>query len=349
MESEYLQSVPQTETATHVARAITSTSAVEPGAPQQPAAQASPAVIEKLRTLCGGQIIGTLGSGGMADVYLTWNPRLEVYRAIKVIKPGQNPALLERFETEIRIFAKLEHPNIVRCYGVSDWHSLPVVEMEYVSGTSIEGVLRKKGPLTTPQALSITILTCRALHYAHSQTITIYGKAYKGVIHRDIKPANIMLSRSGRVKLADFGIARPTEVSIHTLDSGNVVGTLPYLAPEQLEENAELTARTDVFALGATLYEMISGKRAFPQRDIQSLIKAKTFGKVEPLAVSPQVPKVLVDAIAKAMATEPSERYATADAFGKDLEKCLRAVGVRDGYSHLRQLADSLWGKAPAA
>ncbi|MBD3242708.1 MAG: protein kinase, partial [Chitinivibrionales bacterium] len=331
---QYLRAIPRNDTATFVIRKLV------PEAATGQQVRISAQVFEQFRTLSGGTIIQTLGSGGMADVYLIWNPRLEVYRAVKVIKPGQNPQLMERFETEIRIFSKLNHPNIVVCYGVGEWHGLPTVEMEYVHGTALESIQRKRGRLTPPQVLALGILTCRALHYAHNQVLTIYGKTYHGVIHRDIKPANIMLSRSGRIKLTDFGIARPGETSIHTGDAGHVVGTLPYLAPEQLDEDADLTARTDLYALGATLYELLTGSRAFPQRDVTSLIKAKTFGSIPPLKTDGGLPQRLVDTINRAMATEPQDRHENALVLCKELEKCMRELDVADGYAELKQLVD---------
>lgn len=303
---------------------------------------------EKFRSLSGGFIIGGLGSGGMADVYLVWNPRLEVYRAVKVIKPGQNKQLLERFETEIKIFSKLIHPNIVTCFGVGEWHGLPTVEMEFVYGTALESILKKKGPLTVPQALAVTILTCRALHYAHNQTITLYGQTHRGLVHRDIKPANILISRGGRVKLADFGIARPGAVSLHTIDAGQVVGTLPYLAPEQLDENGEISPRTDLYALGATLYEFIAGARAFPQRDITTLIKAKTFGTIGKLKKSETIPQELVDTLEKVMSQDPKLRHASAKDFADDLEKCLGLLKVTDAHAHLKELVDTFFKESAA-
>jgi len=298
--------------------------------------------IDEFRKLCGGTILRLLGSGGMADVYLIWNPRLEVYRAVKVLKPGQHSSILSRFETEIRIFSKLSHDNIVRCYSVNDWHSLPCVEMEYINGASFEDLLSRRPSFNGIITTVVGILVCRALSYAHRQVITIYGETYKGVIHRDIKPANILMSRSGRIKLTDFGIARPTTVSLHTMDTGNVVGTMPYLATEQLD-GGDITARADIYALGATLYEFLCGQRAFPQQDITALVKAKTMGEYAPLEPSETVPKNLIQCIDKAMAINPNERYQSAEEFGKDLEKVYRSLIKDNGYTHLRQLADEYW------
>jgi eukaryotic-like serine/threonine-protein kinase len=273
--------------------------------------------------LCGGRIIRVIGSGGMADVYLVWNPRLEVYRAVKVLKPDQSSLFQARFETEIRVLSKLLHPHIVQFYGVGEWHGLPYIEMEYVPGASMDDVYRKCTVLTAQEAMAVGIAVCRALHYAHTQATTLYGKTYRGVIHRDLKPANIMVSKSGRVKLADFGIARPGEVSLHTLDIGKVVGTLPYLAPEQLD-GSDITAASDIYALGATLYEFVSGERAFPQTDINALVTAKAGGRVKPLPS--HTPPGLVNIINRATALHANDRYATAQSMEKDLEKTLRPL-----------------------
>jgi CHASE2 domain-containing sensor protein len=295
------------------------------------------------RSVCGGSIIKMLGSGGMADVYLEWNPRLEVYRAVKVLKPGMPSTYLSRFKTEIRIFSKLNHPNIVHCYGVGEWHTLPCVEMEFVSGSALEAVLEKCQSFTAAQTAAIGILVCRALSYAHSQVFAIYGQNYNGVVHRDLKPANILISKSGRIKLTDFGIARPGAVSLHTMDSGSVVGTLPYLAPEQLDSTT-ITAQADIYALGATLYEFLTGARAFPQTEMTALLRAKSNGEFKPIQPSATVPKALADCISKAMSTAPAARFESAQAMGKELETILKSLTKDKAYLCLKDLVKSYWG-----
>lgn len=367
---EFLETVPQTATGVHVLNLLT---AVHPTGAAQPlptaqtvngtlveqslstiadSVQSSAAPtgapvagepLEEFRRMAGGQIVRLLGSGGMADVYLVWNPRLELYRAVKVLKPQQTESSNTRFETEIRIFAKLNHPNIVQCYTVGDWHSLPYVEMEYVNGASLESMVEKCGALDPAAAMGVGILVCRALAYAHTQVITIYGKTYRGLIHRDIKPANILMSRSGRIKLTDFGIARPTEVSLHTADTGNVVGTLPYLAPEQLDGD-DISNKADLYALGATLYELVSGRRAFAQGDVSALVKAKAMGTLTPLTPSDKLPARFTGLIARAMATNPLDRFESAKAMGNELEGCMREVLNGTGYACLRELANRFWG-----
>jgi CHASE2 domain-containing sensor protein len=348
-EEDFIREFPQAATASHIAQKLTVTGAPSTKKPAETfsgtmieehgyAASGSPGnglgmdpvvasgnpvpmspeTAAKFGELCGGRIVSLLGSGGMADVYLVWNPRIEMYRAVKVIKPGQPSNLLARFETEIRILSKLSNPHIVQFYNVGEWYSLPYIEMEFVPGASTEDVLEKCGTFGPHEAAAIGIVVCRALDYAHKKVTTIYGNTYKGLIHRDLKPANIMLSNSGRIKLTDFGIARPQNVSLHTMDTGAVVGTLPYLAPEQLASGQELSAQVDIYALGATLYEFLTGKRAFPQTEIPALLSAKSSGQYKALAST--VPKQFEAIIRKALAINPADRYESAAAMEKDLD-----------------------------
>lgn len=338
-----------TDTADFVTRTVASQSGLNLGrttAPttvEQGASQRIPIADQvRIREIAGSRIVRCIGSGGMADVYLVWNPRLEVFRAIKVLKPDQPSNLLTRFETEIKIFSKFDHPNIVHCYGVGEWHSLPYLEMEFVNGLAMDEVLRRCRLLTIEQTLCIGVLVCRALHYAHTHSVTIYGKAYKGIIHRDLKPANIMLSRSGRVKLTDFGIARPLDVSLHTGETGSIVGTLPYLAPEQID-GEELTAQADIYALGVTLYEFITGEPAFPQNEIPALIRAKIDGKCKKITPSARISKDVVGIIEKATATKLGNRYRTAQSMGIDLEKALLAKLKDSAHTHFEDLTSRVW------
>lgn len=360
-ERDFLESIPSTDTAAFVTKTLTSIADKQADSDKEKTysgtiveqklgdIKGTPRpvlkdvdVMLKFRELANGLIIRPLGSGGMADVYLVWNPRLEVYRAVKVLKPEQPTNLLKRFETEIRIFSKLDHQNIVHCHSVGDWHSLPYLEMEYINGASLEEVLTKCKVLTVEQTLIIGVLVCRALHYAHNQVITIYGNSYQGIVHRDLKPANIMLSRSGRIKLTDFGIARPGATSLHTVDTGSIVGTLPYLAPEQIDGSA-LTGQADIYALGVTLYELISGVRAFPHTEITPLINAKSAGIYKPLSQIAKVDKSVSDIIDMAMAVSPSKRFSTAHEFGDTMEKVLTKTITTEAYLHLNALAQRIW------
>ncbi len=359
-EDEFIQTIPDSATARHALENIrisTPVPAMEVpmgtiveddlpigdfAAEQSPFSSRGNGLVSEFQKLAGGRIVKMLGSGGMADVYLVWNPRMDVYRAIKVIKPGQSSHLLDRFETEIRIFANLNHPNIVQCYNAGHWFDLPYLEMEFIPGAGLDQILAKCKRLSPEQTLSVGVLVCRALHYAHQRIVSVYGQTYKGVIHRDLKPANIMLSRGGRIKLTDFGIARPQAVSLHTMDSGKVVGTLPYLAPEQLD-GKELGPYTDIYALGATLFELVTGERAFPQSDITTLVNAKTRGEIHRPRNSAQIPTPLVNVIDKAMAKNPQNRFESALAMGRELERILRAQSRAADARFLRSLVRKFW------
>ena len=220
-----------------------------------------------------GTIAGVLGAGGMAKVYKIWNEKLEVYRAVKILLPSGGKELTKRFETEAKITAKLHHPNIVEIYNVGEWNDLPYLEMELIEGSALDTIIGKHGRLPDRVSCAIGIQIAEALMYAHSQEFLIYGKTYKGIIHRDLKPANIMISKQGDLKLMDFGIARPTEVGLHTME-GHIVGTLQYLSPEQLD-GVSIDNRSDIYSFGAILYEVITGFKTFPQNTITNLMKMK--------------------------------------------------------------------------
>ncbi|HAJ80559.1 MAG TPA: hypothetical protein DCO75_12410, partial [Fibrobacteres bacterium] len=180
------------------------------------------------------RILELVAEGGMANVYKVWHEGLEVVRAIKILKPGFNEETKQRLHTEAKISAHLHHPNIVEIYSVNFWKdAVPYIEMEYIDGFSLKDLLKYQKKAHFTFAVSIAYFVCNALNYAHNQVFTLYGKTYQGVVHRDIKPANILISRSGIVKLADFGIAKPSEISIHTVGQ-KVMGTFSYLCPEQL-------------------------------------------------------------------------------------------------------------------
>ncbi|HMD68967.1 MAG TPA: serine/threonine-protein kinase [Chitinivibrionales bacterium] len=270
--------------------------------------------------LGSGVITRLLGQGGMAAVYEIWNSQLEMYRAVKLINPGSSESVRQRFQTEIKITAKLSHPNIVEIHGVGEWNGLPYIEMEKLEGMGLEVLIAERGALPPVVCTAIGIMICRALNYAHNQDCSIYGKNYHGVIHRDLKPANIMICSNGIVKLMDFGIARPADVSFHTMD-GLVAGTLQYLAPEQLEKQ-KLDDTTDIYALGVTMYEIVTGVVAFPQTSFPKLIADKTKNKFKPLEeFHIKLPPRLRRLIYKCMEQAPEKRVHSAAALLDELHK----------------------------
>lgn len=269
--------------------------------------------------LGSGMTVGLLGTGGMAKVYKIWNEKLEVFRAVKILLPTQQADLKNRFETEAKITAKLHHPNIVEIYSVGEWNSLPYLEMEFIDGVSLEAMIGKNGKLPDVVCSAIAILVARALEYAHSQEFLIYGKTYKGVIHRDLKPANIMIPTVGDVRLMDFGIARPTETSLHTVE-GNIVGTMQYLSPEQMD-GVDIDARTDIYSFGAILYEMLTGTKTFPQDTITNLMKKKIMNEYRKFSdFNFPVSHHLARISQKCLQIDKNARYSNMEALIEELE-----------------------------
>ncbi len=302
------------------------TAADSPDNPKDPSDKPEPGFAEYQLQLPGvGQRIGSnriidlIAEGGMASVYKVWHEELEIVRAIKMLKPGFDEESKSRLRTEAKISAHLRHPNIVEIYGVQFWNdTVPYLEMEFVDGHSLKTILDNQRTLPLAAALALVSFVCNALHYAHQQVFTLYGKSYEGIVHRDIKPANILITQNGIPKLADFGIARPQDISLHT-EGQKVLGTFTYLSPEQLEGQG-LDRRSDIYSLGAVLYECLTGFKAFPQRSLTDLLREKLRNNYPSFAsMGVDLPKQCEQIIDKCMQLDRNKRYATAEEIGKDL------------------------------
>lgn len=264
--------------------------------------------VEKQEELGSGIVTKLLGHGGMANVYEIWIPKLEVYRAVKIIKPDCTKDALDRFQTEIKILAKLAHTNIIHIHSVGEWKGLPFIEMDKVDGWTLTDLIHEKGALPVEVCTSIAILTCRAMAFAHNHKFQLYGTTYPGVVHRDLKPGNIMLTRQGELVLMDFGVARPAGVSFHTVD-GAVVGTIQYMSPE-LMAGKQLDFRTDIYALGATIYEVLTSINPFPEQNFSRLVNLKQKNKYRNLnEFAVTIPGKLKRIVHKCMNLDPEKRY----------------------------------------
>ena len=276
--------------------------------------------------LGSGTITSLLGTGGMANVYEIWNPQLEMKRAVKLLHPNYTIESKQRFEMEIKITAKLDHPNIVEIHAVGEWSGLPFIEMEIIDGYTLEKLISDRGSLPFEVCTTIGIMMCRALRYAHSHEYALYGENYHGIIHRDLKPNNIMVSHSGNVKLMDFGIARPIDASIHTTDNSSVLGTMQYLSPEQLE-GKKSDIRTDLYSLGAILYELVTGVKAFPESNISRLMLSKIRNEYKPLdSFVLKIPARLKRVIQKCLNREREKRPQNAALLLVELTKILKSL-----------------------
>ena len=266
------------------------------------------------------EIVGAIGAGGMGEVYRARDIRLDRTVAIKILPPhlADAPEARQRFEREARAISSLNHPHICTLHDIGHQDGTDFLVMEYVEGETVAKRL-EKGPLATPDLLRIAIEISDALEKAHR----------KGILHRDLKPSNIMLTKTG-AKLMDFGLAKsegdgaspaaqtltqslnPSARTTPVTAQGTIVGTFQYMAPEQME-GKEVDARSDIFSLGAVLYEMATGKRAFEGKTTASVIAAVL--EREPPAISsvqPLSPPALDRAVKTCLAKDPDERFQSA-------------------------------------
>jgi len=254
------------------------------------------------------EITELLGHGGMGAVYKARQPRLDRLVALKIIRPeGQkDPVFAERFAREARALARLSHPNIVAVHDFGQAGELYYFIMEYVDGASLRQMERAER-LSPAQALAVVPQICDALHYAHGE----------GVVHRDIKPENILVHKKGRVKIADFGLAKllghgPADFTL--TGSQTVLGTPHYMAPEQIERPAEVDQRADIYSLGVVLYEMLTGELP--------------LGRFAPPSQKVQVDVRLDEVVLKALEKEPGRRYQHASEVKTDVEEISRMPGA---------------------
>ena len=268
--------------------------------------------IDRLNTALTGRysIERELGEGGMATVYLGHDQRHDRAVAVKVLKPELAAAIgAERFLAEIRTTARLQHPHILPLFDSGEADGLLFYVMPYVQGESFDALLERTGALSVDRAVEIARQLAHALQHAHEQ----------GIVHRDIKPANVLLS-DGEALLADFGIALTLgEHRQRLTQTGLAVGTPAYMSPEQAT-GAEVTARSDVFSLGALTYHMLAGAPPFDSESmLVSLGRLVTDGPPDVSATNPTVPGPLAAVVARALAAEPEDRPDSAAAFADEL------------------------------
>ncbi len=272
------------------------------------------------KSIGSGTVKSVLGKGGASVVYEIWNPKLEIYRAVKLWRPVQSEKTIQRFENEIKITAKLHHPNIVDIYTVGEWNGLPYIEMEKIQGTNLKELIKDKGVIPEAVAAAIVVSICRALSYAHHHEYILSGKSCKGVIHCDIKPANIMISDTGIIKLMDFGIAHPSN-SPNSSERSSITGSLQYMSPEQLNSRP-LDHRSDLYSLGVLLYELLSGTKAFPASTIKELIQKRKKNDFFPLGFFCKKLSAKARAVVeKLMEVDPDKRFQSADELMEEIEK----------------------------
>lgn len=291
-------------------------------------------------TLLGGryEIVRSLGWGGMAEVHLAVDRQLGREVAVKVIRDrfADDDRFLARFRREARAAAALSHPNVVAVHDVGTHEGRPFIVMEFVPGRTLAELVRDGGPMAPTAAAEIGEAVARALGAAHAA----------GIVHRDVKPGNVMVTGDGRVKVLDFGIARALRWTPLT-ETPAVQGTAEYMAPEYVRgEGAD--ARSDLYSLGAVLYELLTGRPPFTG-DSALQVAYKHLEEAPPLpeAVRPGIPAGLSAVVLRCLSKHPGDRYRRAAEVAADLGQAITSrpaatAPVREGRTHVLRTPEAL-------
>src|SRR5881398_106812 len=253
------------------------------------------------------ELVELVGAGGMSNVYKAKDRLLERNVALKVLHPhyGDDEEYVERFRREARTVAQMSHPHIVTVIdrGEADGHQFIV--FEYVDGENLKELIRRVGPLPVRQAVELALAVADGLAFAHEH----------GLVHRDVKPQNVLLNGDGRAKVTDFGIARSLDVEQGVTQTGTVLGTSNYIAPEQAS-GKHVDQHSDVYSLGVVLYEMLSGEVPFPGESFVA-VALKHVNEPPPsvLDVRGDIPVRVAEAVDRALEKDPTRRFPTMDAF----------------------------------
>ncbi len=265
------------------------------------------------------EIIEELGAGGMGRVYRARDTKLDEEVALKLIKPeiAAEPTTVERFRTEIKIARRITHKNVCRVYDLHEEDRRLFLSMEYVPGEDLKSLVRRKGRLSVEEAVSIVKQVCEGLTEAHRL----------GVVHRDLKPQNIMITEGGRAKVMDFGIARFVEASGLTV-TGVMIGTPDYMSPEQAG-GRDADQRSDLYAVGVILFEMVTGDVPFHGDTAFSVaLKQRSEAPPDPGRLNPAIPESLRQLILACMEKDREKRYQTSEELLSDIRKIEEGLPV---------------------
>ncbi len=256
-----------------------------------------------------------IGQGSFSYVYKGRHTAINMPVAIKMLKHERavDPAFIELFRNEAGTIAQLNHENIVKVYDVEEIYRTFFIVMEYVEGKTLALLLARSDPRPPEGSLGFLLQICAGLNHAHE----------RGVVHRDVKPGNIIITPDGRVRIFDFGLACAPGIT-----EDLVKGTLAYISPEQIGKKP-IDARSDIYSLGMTAYEMFTGRRACPAGTIEEQISWQLEAKMkDPRALNPELPDRLVSVLFKATKKDPDKRYQSVSEMIRDLEPIARSMGV---------------------
>jgi eukaryotic-like serine/threonine-protein kinase len=278
------------------------------------------------------KISGVLGEGGMGIVYKAFDLKLEREVAIKILsfQAMKNFQFIERFKREAKHQAKLNHPNIVSVYGFTEQENMLGIVMEYVEGETLEQLIRRKGKLELAESLLILTQILKGAAYANN----------KGFVHRDIKPSNIIIDKEGNVKIMDFGISKSMNDYRGLTKTGANVGTILYMSPEQVKA-IEPTNQSDIYSIGITFYEMLSGKPPFDSDTEYEVMESHL--KKNPAKLSGAetgLPNEVDIIILRALNKSLSNRYKNCEEFADDIEKLLMSKGGTSTKQKLKKIKE---------
>jgi len=272
-------------------------------------------------------LLRKIGEGGMGQVYQAVHRRLQRPAAVKVLGPESlnSPDAVERFHQEVQVAARLDHPNIVATYDAGQQGDVHYLVMEHVEGLDLAALVRRRGPLPPAEALDYVLQAAEGLKYAHDC----------GVVHRDVKPSNLLLSRDGKIKILDMGLARITEdedapvgatLAERLTRRGDVLGTVDYMSPEQALDTRTADHRADVYSLGCTLYRLLTGRAVYSGESAVMKLMAHCEGEIPSLdEASDGIPPQLNRAFSRMVAKQPEDRQQSMNQVIDELQACVDA------------------------
>ncbi|HEX3654186.1 MAG TPA: protein kinase [Pirellulales bacterium] len=287
--------------------------------------QASAAFSGRTKQLVLGQylVLDKIGAGGMGQVFKAAHKLMRRTVAIKVLPRAalSSPEAVERFQREVQVAARLEHPNIVMAFDADEAAGLHFLVMQYIDGKDLQSLVKDKRGLPLDAVVDYMLQAARGLSYAHQH----------GVIHRDVKPANLLLDHEGMVKILDLGLARLTAEAVDTglTSAGQVLGTIDYMAPEQGTDIQQADARADIYGLGCTLFTLVAGRTMFGGNSpVDKLLAHRTQQPPTLRSVRPEVPEALDRIYLKMVAKRPEDRYQTMDEVASELARLRGTAAV---------------------
>jgi len=274
-----------------------------------------PQSVPEMKMLGKYQIEKKLGAGGMGTVYLARDTQLKRVVALKVLSrdKAQNPTLVRRFQAEAQAAAQLRHDNIVAVYDSGEADGYLFIAMEYVEGQDLFEMVQRRGVTPVKRSIEIIKQVAAALQHAYEQNI----------VHRDIKPSNLLIARNGMVKLTDLGLARSVDDTLETniTRAGTTVGTVDYMSPEQARNSKLADIRSDIYSLGCTWYQMLTGEPPYPEGSVTNKLQAHAIKPIpDPRDKKPNIPEGLTAVLQRMMAKKPEDRYQTPAELLEDLE-----------------------------